>query len=320
MDKLIHWLVNSPTPSIRYLTLRRLLEYSETDYAVQAAREAMYKTGPIPTILKKQTPAGHWEGSVPYYARKYVGTHWSMILLSELAADSDDPHLQQGVEYMLSATDKNHMLEDKFDASVPSPDQYGFICLWGNIVRYAAYCHRADDPRVLTMVSYIVRNLEIGESCCIHNQYLPCAWGVMRALWGLAALPKRSETVQAAIDKALKFLLESDYQLTAGNYPTPGTVHKLWSKLNFPLFYQVDVLFTLRVLGELNALGHPHVQPALQWLAEQRQPNGRWRGNNPYSGRTWKTGVDSQDTNRWVSLQAAVVMQQAQRQKITVES
>ena len=38
MDQLIAWLMDSATPSIRYLTLRWLLGRGEADGAVQAAR------------------------------------------------------------------------------------------------------------------------------------------------------------------------------------------------------------------------------------------------------------------------------------------
>ncbi len=149
---------------------------------------------------------------------------------------------------------------------------------------------------------------------CVHNAYLPCAWGAARALWGLAALPERSETVSAAIKRTLDFLLDGANSLTEGRYPTSGNPHKLWAKLSFPLFYQADVLLVLRVLGELNALSDARVRPALDWLASRRQSNGRWPGTSPYAARTWRIVEDSQDTSRWVSLQAASIMQQAQFQ------
>ncbi len=316
MDDLTGWLMDSPTPSIRYLTLLRLLERSEADADVQAARQAMYRSGAIPTIFEQQTPAGFWRGAPGFYARKYNGTHWSMILLTELAADPDDPRMQRGVDYMLEATAHNHMLEGQFDQSVPSPDQFGFTCLWGNILRYSAYCGRADDPRVLRMAEYMARNLEGGGCRCVFNDYLPCAWGAARSLWGLAALSNRSATVSDAIDKTLDFLVGSEYQLAVGDYPTPGKIHKLWSKLSFPLFYQADVLFTLRILGELGALGRPGAQRALRAGTPQQQANGRWRGTNPYGSRTWKLSTDLQDTSRWVSLHAALVLKQAEAKRI----
>ena len=109
----------------------------------------------------------------------------------------------------------------------------------------------------------------------------------MRSLYGLAALPKKSDHVTAVIEKTVGFLLDPQYSLAEGVYPASNTVSKHWANLNFPLFYQADVLFTLRVLGELGALGRPAAKPALDWLESKRQPNGRWKGTSPFKPRTW---------------------------------
>ncbi len=84
-------------------------------------------------------------------------------------------------------------------------------------------------------------------------------------------------------------------------------------KLNFPLFYQTDVLFALRVLDDLGALDRPGAQPALTWLAERRQKNGRWRGSSPFRQRTWRELGGREETDRWVSLQSAQLLQRAGR-------
>jgi len=60
----------------------------------------------------------------------------------------------------------------------------------------------------------------------------------------------RSAQAEAAIQGGLAFLLES-HSLLKADYPTSGRVHTLWSRLNFPLLYQADILFVLRVLAEL---------------------------------------------------------------------
>ena len=54
----IPWLLAATTPSIRYLTLRRLLGGPEDDGDVQAARREMTASGPIPAILAGQTERG----------------------------------------------------------------------------------------------------------------------------------------------------------------------------------------------------------------------------------------------------------------------
>lgn len=104
-----------------------------------------------------------------------------------------------------------------------------------------------------------------------------------------------------------------EHSLVGADYPSPGRVHPLWFRLNFPLFYQADILFILRVLAELGALDHPGAGPALQWLRTRRKADGRWRGASPFRRRTWAALADQEETDRWVSLQAAMVLQKAHR-------
>jgi hypothetical protein len=305
MSDLTNWLLDSHIPSIRYLTLSRLLGRPEDDPAVAAARAAIANEGPVPVIMAKQTDTGQWADEHSFYTPKYVSTHWSMMLLAELAADGNDPRFRRGVEFMLDAAPKWRWvsLDEK---------GYGWGCLWGNIQRYAAQGGHGDDPRVQAIAEYLARDLQNGDGHCIHNGSLPCAWGVARALWGLAALPpdKRSPTVQDGIQRGITFLLDK-FQLVQADYPTSGKISSLWFALNFPLFYQTDILFVLRVLAELGALDHPKAQAALEWLAAKRKADGHWKGSSPYRSCTWKAVGGAQEIDRWVSLHAALILQAA---------
>ena len=304
----IDWLLASPTPAIRYLTQVDLLERPADDEAVAAARQAIMTEGPAPAILAGQTAAGHWESEHSYYTPKYVSTHWSMMLLAELHADPTDARFQRGAEYML----------DKGSASLrrwQAEEATGYSCLWGNILRYALLA-APDDERVHGFIDYAIHDLQSGHCRCKINSGFACAWGVVRTLWGLALIPAatRSPALQAAIDGAIDFLL-AQFSLDAADYPVPegGKIHPLWFKLNFPLFYQTDILFTLRTLSELDALDHPGAAAALDWLAAQRGNNGRWRGSSPFRSRTWKALGGAEETQRWVTLQAAQVLKRAGR-------
>ncbi|MCB0123492.1 MAG: hypothetical protein KDE58_14675, partial [Caldilineaceae bacterium] len=225
---------------------------------------------------------------------------------AELAIDGQDPRFQQGVEYMLTTTSaevERGLTHSRLDLA----------CLWGNVLRYVLHGRQADT-RVERLIDYAVQSIRRGPCACRYNDGHCCAWGVVRFLWGLAAVPPalRIPAVNAAIEQGITFLLDT-YRLVDANYPTPdnGEVHTLWSKLSFPLFYQVDILFTLRVLAELDALDQPGAQPALQWLAARQQKNGRWRGSSPYRARTWRALGDGEETDRWVSLFAATILKQA---------
>ncbi|MCA9904630.1 MAG: hypothetical protein KC547_12315 [Anaerolineae bacterium] len=307
----IDWLLAAPTPTIRYLTLTDLLARPAEDAEVRRARRAIMTDGPVPAILAEQSPEGHWEPEQSYYTPKYVSTHWSMMLLAELHADPTDARIRRGATYML----------DKAAASLArwqAEEETGFSCLWGNILRYALPA-AADDPRLPMFVDYAIHDLQSGHCRCKINSGLACAWGLVRTLWGLAIIPAtaRSPQLQAAIAGAVEFLL-ADHSLAAANYPVPdgGKIHSLWFKLNFPLFYQTDILFTLRTLGEFDALDHPGAQPALDRLAGQRGKNGRWRGSSPYRSRTWSALGDAEEIQRWVTLQAAHILKQAGRLEV----
>ena len=217
----------------------------------------MAASGPIPAILARQTERGNWADERSYYSPKYTSTHWRMILLAEFAADPADERLRRGTAFMLTATEA--------DAARPG---HGWVCFWGNLLRYAVYCGFGDDPHVSRLTNRVVHDATEAGWRCRYNDELPCAWGAARALWGLAALPmvRGSPEVAAAIASGLAFLLDGDH-LVRADYPTPGKVHEIWRHANFPLFYQADILFVLRMAADLDALDHPGAKPALDWLA-----------------------------------------------------
>lgn len=296
----INWLLSSETPSIRYFTLRQLLGRDEGDPEVAAARAAIMTAGPVPEILAGQTPEGNWRGERGYYTPKYVSTHWSMLLLAELGADGQDPRVRRGAAFMLAATEAELRRGGR-----------GMTCFWGNLLRYTLHAGCTDDERTALAVDYLVRDgLENGWRCRINDD-LPCAWGAARALWGLAALPVlgRTPEVRDAQAQGLAFLLEA-HHLEQGDYPGPG-VSRLWQRLNFPLFYQADVLFVLRVVAELHAIEHPRARAPLEWLDARRRADGQWRGAGPFRQRTWPALGGPAETHRWVSLQAAAILEQA---------
>jgi hypothetical protein len=305
----IQWLLSARTASIRLLTLTQLLDHSLQDIEVRALWGAMRASGPIPAILSHQTKTGHWSGERNYYTPKYTSTHWNMILLTELAADPQDAHMKRGALFMLGTTwDELQARQEK--------KKHGWTCLWANILRYAYYCQFQDDPRLRTIIETLVYDALEKNWRCPYNDEQPCAWGVVRTLWALSAIPeeRRNPQVLETIQSGLHFLLDQ-HHLVQADYPTPkdGRIHPLWFKLNFPLFYQSDILFTLRVLAELNALDHPSAQKALDWLESLRQKDGRWHGSSPFRSRTWPEIGDHEETDRWVSLHAALVLKAAGR-------
>lgn len=311
MSEFIEWLTSTRIPSIRYLTLRELLHHPPDSPEVVAAKSSIMNIGPVPEMLSQQTAAGHWSGEHSYYTPKYTSTHWSMMLLAELHADGHDARIQQGVSYMLDHT--HEALSNCREGEV-----FHWTCLWGKMVRYAIVFGYQHDERVQELIPLLAESITNNACLCRYNGKIACAWGVVDSLWALAAIPEkdRSPQVNAAIKTGLKFLLQ-DYNLTQANYPNPANkVHPIWFNLNFPVFYQSDILFTLRMLMALNALDSGEVIPALDWLEAKRGENEHWRGSSPFRARTWRSIADKDEVHRWVSLYSALILQHAGRDVI----
>jgi hypothetical protein len=193
---------------------------------------------------------------------------------------------------------------------------FGLSCFWGNLLRYTLHAGMADDSRVEKVIHFAALGLQNSPCRCEHNWGYECAWGVVRTLWGLAAIPKaqRKRETDEAITQGVKFLLDS-FHLIEANYPSHenDSINPIWFKLNFPLFYQGDILFVLRVLDELDMLDNPGVQAALDWIEQHRGRSGRWLGSSPFRRRTWHELGDREETNRWVSIHASRILQHAGR-------
>lgn len=225
-------------------------------------------------------------------------------MLTELGADGRNPRIVKGATFMLSA------IHDELKTTLERGG-HGLSCFWGNLLRYAVHCGQVDHPQIQDILQYLANDAQNGW-CCSYNGGLPCAWGAARALWGLASVLafRTSSIVDAAIKNGTYFLLEND-RLIKAYYPIAGQIHLLWFRLNFPLFYQADILFVLRVMAELRALDHPGAGPALEWLVSLRNKRGYWRGSNPFARRTWSVMSDPEETSRWVSLFSGMILQRA---------
>ncbi len=299
-QKLIAWLLESPTPSIRYLTLTTILGRQETDAEVRTARRLIATTNPVLNILEHQQPEGYWQYAKHYYSPKYRASHWSMLLLSELGIEPRHPAMQKGAAFMRECFEK--------DIRLNQGNETFWGCLWGNALRYQLYCQGQSEKLTQVALDYVVRDLQ-NLSRCRYNNDLPCAWGVARGLFGLALIPpdQRGTQTRQAIQKGLKFLLQ-DYDLIKADYPYAGKIHEMWSKISFPVFYHADILFVLRVAKELNALHYPQAIRGLEWLQAQRRKNGTWGGGSPFRQRTWPFMAKGDSLERWTSLHALNVL------------
>jgi hypothetical protein len=139
----------------------------------------------------------------------------------------------------------------------------------------------------------------------------PCAWGAIKGLRALAAIPprRRAPHVRRAVDAGVAFLLSRDPSVA--DYPTGTRVSSSWFKLGFPSGYVADVLQNLEVLAELGRAGDPRLEPATEWLLSQQDADGRWSNRYPYAGKLWSEVDPPGAPSKWVTLRACAFLKRA---------
>lgn len=229
------WLLelDANNPGVRYFTLQELEGKSRRDKDVIAAQNVAMASGPIPTILHTQRPEGYWLAPGPGYTPKYTGTVWQVIFLAQLGADSSDPRVRAGCEYVL----ENARSETGGFSMTGQPA--GMIhCLQGNLSAALLDFGYLGDERLASALDWLahsitgkgiapsearnapLRFLNSGTSApgfvCSYNNHLPCAWGAVKALLALSKVPEsyRSPVMREAIESGTFVLLRQRRRLS----------------------------------------------------------------------------------------------------------
>ncbi len=265
----------------------------------------------------------------PGYATKFRGTVWQVIFLEQLGADPGDERVQRACDYVLShsqAQSGGFGASGAVGAAEP-PSSAVIHCLNGNLLRALIGLGRLDDERVARAIDWEARAIT-GEGitkwyasgtsgpnfACAANERLPCAWGAVKALRGLAAIPeeRRTPVVRRAIEAGVAFLMSrdpsvADHPAGWGNTRPSGS----WFKLGFPSGYVADVLQDLEVLAELDDGPDPRLAPAIDWLLAKQDAEGRWKNEYAHNGRTWVDFERQGKPSKWVTLRACRFLRSA---------
>jgi hypothetical protein len=321
------WLLDAARPAVRQLALRWLEDRPADDPEVSAARTAATTLPPIAPILEGQAPEGWWVKPGPGYSPKYTATVWSLIFLEQLGADPDDPRIAGGCEYVLAHTPTaagGFGCSGAARADRPPPPSSVLHCLNGNLLRALIAFGHLEDPRVGAAIDWEARAILGGSGAprfflsgtsgrgfaCGVNEGLPCAWGAVKALRGLAAIPlaRRTPAVEAAIEAGVDLLLSVDPATAAYPAGWGGTISRAWFKLGFPSGYVADILQVAEVLAELGRARDPRLAGLAGRVLARQDDRGRWRNEYAYRGRLWADVDAPGQPSPWVTLRACRVL------------
>jgi hypothetical protein len=319
------WLLEESNPAVRAATLVRLLKRPPDDPKVVEARSRARQADPIKGILDAQDPRGFWVKPGPGYGPKYTGTVWNLMFLDQLGADPADQRVQAACHYVMKwcPTAVGGLGCSGAKKERNPPPSLALHCLNGNLLRALLDFGHLDDPRVQASISWAARMI-LGEGverwyaatpgpgfACGANDRLPCAWGAVKELRALAAIPPRRRTAQVrrAIEAGVEFLFsrdpaDADYPMGYGNKKPSSS----WFRLGFPSGYVTDVLQVLEALAELGHGRDPRLERALVWLLSLQDAQGRWANRYAYQGKTTVPIEAPGAPSRWVTLRACTVL------------
>ncbi|MCL5772009.1 MAG: terpene cyclase/mutase family protein [Actinobacteria bacterium] len=317
------WLLEDDNPSVKYYTLRDILEKDKDNTKLQETKLEIMKTGLVPAILAKQKEEGYWELPENFYTAKYKGTVWQLLILAELGADSTDANIKKACEFILNNSQDPESYGFAYSISVKkSGGRHSEVipCLTGNMVWSFIQLGYLDDLRIQRAIKWITdyQRFDDGiqeslkgwpydrlKAACFGKH--TCHLGAVKALKALSEIPEnqRSDDIKNTIGKGAEYILKHhiykkshDLNLVA----KPG-----WLKFGFPLMYQTDAL---EILGILTRLGYKdeRMQDAIDVLISRQDNQGRWNMENTFNGRFQVNIEQKGKSSKWITLNAFRVL------------
>jgi len=318
------WLLEPDDASIRYLTLRDLVNADGKE--LQAAKKKAHTEGPIDLILTEMNKDGYWEKPGAGYSPKYTGTVWSLILLAQLGASIEmDDRIAKACDYQLQ-----HGLIKTGQFTVNGMPSGTVDCLQGNLcaalldlgcrdqrldIAFEWMARSVTGEGVAPMtdknapVRYYAGKCGPGFACGANNK-LPCAWGGAKAMLAFGKLPKdkRTPLIKNAIKTGVDFFFSNDpakADYPSGYAPKPSGN---WWKFGFPVFYITDILQIAEALVSLGYGKDPRLSNTIKLIREKQDKNGSWLMEYDYTGKTWIDFGPKKQPNKWVTLRALRVL------------
>lgn len=316
------WLLEKENPSVRYFTLKDILDRPEDDGEVQAAKGELMQRGIVPGMLQRQREPEYLQAYPRFYTYKYKGLVWSLIALAELGATAT-PQIKEQCEYLLENSQERQ--DGGFSQNTAVRTGGGRItevipCLTGNMVWSLIHFAYLHDPRLQKATGWMTRFMRFNDGVAEDPQVPPydryemcwgdhtCHMGVVKALKGLSAIPmeERTKEISGTIQKAVEFLLIHHIYKRSHNLKQkskPG-----WHKFGFPLMYQTDVLEILDILTGLG-IADSRMDDAMGIVLAKQDDMGRWKAENTYNSDRLLIPMDREgEPSKWITLRAMRVL------------
>jgi hypothetical protein len=325
-DDPLAWLLEPEDPGVRYLVLRDVLDEDPDSRDLLAARQLAHREGPIAIILHEMDESGFWVEPGPGYSPKYRGTVWSVITLAQLGARIEaDKRIRRAGSYLLE-----NALADGGQFTASGTPSGTADCIQGNLA-VSLLDIALDGACIEPAFDWMTRTVT-GEGLspptdrradrryysgkygpifrCGANNRLSCAWGAVKVMLALAALPPGRSVPEAehAVEEGIRFLLGVDP--ATAEYPSGWSdkPSRNWWKFGFPVYYVTDLLQLVESLVGLGMAQDERLQGAVELIVSKQDEQGRWPLEYDYRGKNWLDVGEKGKPNKWVTLRALRVL------------
>jgi hypothetical protein len=342
----IEWLLGETNPSIRYFTLRQILNKDENDSEVIIAKRAIRESLVVKKILQKQKPEGYWEEKASPYLPKYKSSYWTIMLLSQLGTDKTIKRVEEACEHIFqfqsneggfySQTQETLMREYYWrlrkGRKLPSPDEWTssilheqqLSCLTGNMAAALIRLGYENDSRVKKAIEWLVKiqNPDGGWLCPYWRAHIRdkhgCFYGTICPLEAFSEIPRELVTAEMreTIEKGAEFLLM--HRLFKADHHGYKVINQSWLKLSFPWFYGYNILRGLDVLTKLGFVKDERLMDVVQILMQKRQHDGKWILENTPVGRMQANIEEKSKPSKWITLIALRVLERLDKEAVTI--
>lgn len=321
-----NWLLEEENPSVRYFTLKDILDRPEDDTVVQAAKKKIMQTGIVRDILDMQRQPSYLQTYPNFYTYKYKGLVWQLIVLAELGADAN-PQIKEQCEYILG--NSHEIQSGGFSMYTAAKTGGGRMtevipCLSGNMVWSLIRFGYLDDPRLQKGIDWLIRYMRFNDGVEDDPQVSPydryemcwgkhtCHMGIVKTLKALSAVPKEQRTgkINNTVQKAAEFMLI--HHIYKRSHNLNRTSKPGWLKLGFPLMYQTDVAEILDILTELD-IQDSRMDEAVNIILSKQDDMGRWKIENSYNSDRLLIPIGQKDEqSKWITLRAMRILKRYQ--------
>ena len=293
-DPIIDWLLSSDIPTIRYRTMIDLLGKNLLDHDVAEQRRLIMADGPVPIVLSKQSPNGHWGEEEDFYQRaRYFGTCWNVYLLAQLDADGEDERIRSACEFMLRASQDRESGAFSYRGTTSSGGvKKGILpCLTANMLYSMAKFGYAKDERVVKAANWVADTMVYMpdglkdkdwpyhyDKCWRKRTCRSLAVKWLRAINELTSALAPVD-LREAKEECSSYILET---CLGRDGSQPSTLCRPeWGRLGFPHIYDTDLLEIGHALVDSGIRGD-QIDLLVDQIVAARNSEGKWRQDGQF--------------------------------------